>query len=48
MDYDCPECGSQEPPKIISHFPPPIYQCLECGKKGDEKAGDIKDNYRGH
>ena len=37
MEYECPECGSQEPPKIISHFPPPIYQCIECGKRGDEK-----------
>ncbi|MFX1444205.1 MAG: hypothetical protein ACFFHV_12375 [Promethearchaeota archaeon] len=37
MDYECPECGNQDPPKIVSHFHPPIYQCIVCGKKGDKK-----------
>ena len=37
MEYECPECGSNEEPKIISRFPPPIYQCIKCNKRGDRK-----------
>ncbi len=48
MDYKCPECGSQEQPIIISRFPPPIYQCLECGKKWDEKGFITKEDKRPH
>lgn len=37
MDYECPECKSNEEPKIIIHFPPKIYQCLMCGRKGSRE-----------
>ncbi|TFG21753.1 MAG: hypothetical protein EU532_14940 [Promethearchaeota archaeon] len=37
MRYEFPECGSNEEPKIISRFTPPIYQCIKCHKKGDRK-----------
>jgi len=36
MKYKCPECGNTEEPKTISYFEPRIYQCLECGKKGNK------------
>ncbi len=46
MKYECPECGSQETPKIIIHFPPLIYQCLKCGKRGDEQDFFKKEDKR--
>ncbi|MFX0071874.1 MAG: hypothetical protein ACFFAO_12365 [Candidatus Hermodarchaeota archaeon] len=46
MSYECPECGSQEEPKIISHFPPEIYQCQYCGKRGNIEDFNKKDDDR--
>ncbi|MFX1257661.1 MAG: hypothetical protein ACFFAN_07380 [Promethearchaeota archaeon] len=45
MDYECPECGNKDKPKIIIRFPPQIFQCVECGKKGNEKDFIKKNNH---
>ena len=37
MDYECPGCGSEQQPIIIIRFPPQIFQCEYCGRKGNDK-----------
>ena len=48
MYYECPNCKTKKPPRIINYYPPKIAQCKDCKHEAEEGEFIHREPYVSH